>query len=404
MFSALVSKKENSVLGGMERIKSESMVEMNVEENIKKENVEENIKKENVEEYSEVKPCWNRMKTEPEDEMSDEEKEEGNYDGEGSQDLEMIKMGRKQIPFKRFLRLVARRAVTKADLARMWNTRVVEVEGREVIQFMEAVNMKPPMSNVQCPMINLKLLPPDAVEGFWSSKLGKGKYNNPYHRNLRPLVTEMVRRKGEELTCLPCSSTLPSSEGMVEHLVATHGTHLQAQAMEAMVDGRQKYSKHNLTHMGGGRRALRRALKDFVETMADPDLPVEQVLVKGNFRKNLDENCFIKESSVMGEGKAESPHPASESSDKVKGIDQRKGVEFSSQALAHACKCRDASCRLKACHKMKGLVSHSKQCQKKKGGGCAKCKRVHSLSSFHAKLCQEARCPVPFCLNIEHKS
>ena len=211
------------------------------------------------------------------------------------------------------------------------------------------------------------------VEGFWSSKLGKGKYNNPYHRNLRPLVTEMVRRKGEELTCLPCSSTLPSSEGMVEHLVATHGTHLQAQAMEAMVDGRQKYSKHNLTHMGGGRRALRRALKDFVETMADPDLPVEQVLVKGNFRKNLDENCFIKESSVMGEGKAESPHPASErflyvllclvyclllcvlwslvwslvichvsscqcpiltllpSSDKVKGIDQRKGVEFSSQ-------------------------------------------------------------------------
>jgi len=192
MFSALVSKKENSVLGGMERIKSESMVEMNVEENIKKENVEENIKKENVEEnikkenveenikkenveenikkenveeYSEVKPCWNRMKTEPEDDMSDEEKEEGNYVGEGSQDLEMIKMGRKQIPFKKFLSLVARRAVTKADLARMWNTRVVEVEGREVIQFMEAVNMRPPMSNVQCPMNNLKLLPPDAVEG-----------------------------------------------------------------------------------------------------------------------------------------------------------------------------------------------------------------------------------------------
>merc|ERR1719319_946165 len=73
------------------------------------------------------------------------------------------------------------------------------------------------------------------------------------------------------------------------------------------------------------------------------------------------------------------------------------------QSLVHACQCRDANCRLPSCHKMKRVVSHTKQCKRKTNGGCPICKQIIALCCYHAKLCQEAKCPVPFCLNIKQK-
>jgi len=73
------------------------------------------------------------------------------------------------------------------------------------------------------------------------------------------------------------------------------------------------------------------------------------------------------------------------------------------QSLVHACQCRDANCRLPSCHKMKRVVSHTKQCKRKTNGGCPICKQLIALCCYHAKLCQEAKCPVPFCLNIKQK-
>merc|ERR1719509_152460 len=73
------------------------------------------------------------------------------------------------------------------------------------------------------------------------------------------------------------------------------------------------------------------------------------------------------------------------------------------QSLVHACQRRDANCRLPSCHKMKRVVSHTKQCKRKTNGGCPICKQLIALCCYHAKLCQEAKCPVPFCLNIKQK-
>nr|CAD7606217.1 unnamed protein product [Timema genevievae] len=73
------------------------------------------------------------------------------------------------------------------------------------------------------------------------------------------------------------------------------------------------------------------------------------------------------------------------------------------QSLVHACQCRDANCRLPSCQKMKRVVQHTKICKRKTNGGCPICKQLIALCCYHAKHCQETKCPVPFCLNIKHK-
>merc|ERR1719411_1108240 len=84
--------------------------------------------------------------------------------------------------------------------------------------------------------------------------------------------------------------------------------------------------------------------------------------------------------------------------------DQRKvAIQRCIQSLVHACQCRDANCRLPSCHKMKRVVSHTKQCKRKSNGGCPICKQLIALCCYHAKMCQEAKCPVPFCQSIKQK-
>jgi E1A/CREB-binding protein len=72
-------------------------------------------------------------------------------------------------------------------------------------------------------------------------------------------------------------------------------------------------------------------------------------------------------------------------------------------SLVHACQCRDANCRLTSCQKMKRVVTHTKMCKRKTNGGCPICKQLIALCCYHAKHCQETKCPVPFCSNIKHK-
>lgn len=73
------------------------------------------------------------------------------------------------------------------------------------------------------------------------------------------------------------------------------------------------------------------------------------------------------------------------------------------QSLVHACQCRDANCRLPSCQKMKRVVNHTKICKRKTNGGCPICKQLIALCCYHAKHCQETKCPVPFCSNIKYK-
>ncbi|CAL8241255.1 unnamed protein product [Gadus morhua 'NCC'] len=52
---------------------------------------------------------------------------------------------------------------------------------------------------------------------------------------------------------------------------------------------------------------------------------------------------------------------------------------------------------------MKRVVQHTKKYKRKTNGGCPVCKQLIALCCYHAKHCQENKCPVPFCLNIKHK-
>ncbi|KAG5853974.1 hypothetical protein ANANG_G00032550 [Anguilla anguilla] len=85
------------------------------------------------------------------------------------------------------------------------------------------------------------------------------------------------------------------------------------------------------------------------------------------------------------------------------GDSRRLSIQRCIQSLVHACQCRNANCSLASCQKMKRVVQHTKACKRKTNGGCPICKQLIALCCYHAKHCQENKCPVPFCLNIKHK-
>ncbi|XP_066496468.1 CREB-binding protein isoform X2 [Tiliqua scincoides] len=82
---------------------------------------------------------------------------------------------------------------------------------------------------------------------------------------------------------------------------------------------------------------------------------------------------------------------------------RRLSIQRCIQSLVHACQCRNANCSLPSCQKMKRVVQHTKGCKRKTNGGCPVCKQLIALCCYHAKHCQENKCPVPFCLNIKNK-
>lgn len=82
---------------------------------------------------------------------------------------------------------------------------------------------------------------------------------------------------------------------------------------------------------------------------------------------------------------------------------RRASIQRCIQSLVHACQCRDANCRQSSCQKMKRVVAHTKTCKRKTNGVCPICKQLIALCCYHAKHCQETKCPVPFCVNIKQK-
>uniref|UniRef100_H2YZX0 histone acetyltransferase n=1 Tax=Ciona savignyi TaxID=51511 RepID=H2YZX0_CIOSA len=70
-------------------------------------------------------------------------------------------------------------------------------------------------------------------------------------------------------------------------------------------------------------------------------------------------------------------------------------------SLVHACQCRNANCNSPACSRMKKIVTHTKSCKRKAGGGCPICKQLIALCVYHAKICQESKCQVPFCYTLK---
>ncbi|KAA0725244.1 Histone acetyltransferase p300 [Triplophysa tibetana] len=105
----------------------------------------------------------------------------------------------------------------------------------------------------------------------------------------------------------------------------------------------------------------------------------------------------------LGLGLDDESNSQAASSTQNPGDSRRLSIQRCIQSLVHACQCRNANCSLPSCQKMKRVVQHTKGCKRKTNGGCPICKQLIALCCYHAKHCQENKCPVPFCLNIKQK-
>ncbi|XP_043945276.1 CREB-binding protein [Protopterus annectens] len=139
--------------------------------------------------------------------------------------------------------------------------------------------------------------------------------------------------------------------------------------------------------------------KNHVETRWHCTVCEDYDLCVGCYNTKSHEHKMVKwglglddESNSQGEQQSKSPQES-----------RRLSIQRCIQSLVHACQCRNANCSLPSCQKMKRVVQHTKGCKRKTNGGCPVCKQLIALCCYHAKHCQENKCPVPFCVNIKHK-
>lgn len=82
---------------------------------------------------------------------------------------------------------------------------------------------------------------------------------------------------------------------------------------------------------------------------------------------------------------------------------RKQSIQKCIQSLVHACQCRDMTCKLQSCIKMKRVIRHTRDCRLRNNGNCSICKQFVALCLFHARSCNENQCSVPLCSNIKQK-
>ena len=82
---------------------------------------------------------------------------------------------------------------------------------------------------------------------------------------------------------------------------------------------------------------------------------------------------------------------------------RKQSIQKCIQSLVHACQCRDMTCKLQSCIKMKRVIRHTRDCRLRNNGNCSICKQFVALCLFHARNCNENQCSVPLCSNIKQK-
>ena len=83
---------------------------------------------------------------------------------------------------------------------------------------------------------------------------------------------------------------------------------------------------------------------------------------------------------------------------------RKQSIQKCNQSLVHAYQCRDISCKLQSCIKMKRLIQHThSKCRQRNNGNCSICKQFVALCLYHARNCKESRCSVLLCRNIKQK-
>ncbi|XP_067668842.1 histone lysine acetyltransferase CREBBP-like [Haliotis asinina] len=83
---------------------------------------------------------------------------------------------------------------------------------------------------------------------------------------------------------------------------------------------------------------------------------------------------------------------------------RKQEIEGYVQSLVHAVKCKDPSCSVANCHRIREGVRHMKTCSMKMKGGCTTCRQLIALCCHHAKSCRNDDCQLQFCVQLKNNS
>ncbi|CAL8355881.1 unnamed protein product [Boreogadus saida] len=132
------------------------------------------------------------------------------------------------------------------------------------------------------------------------------------------------------------------------------------------------------------------ALQDLLRTLRSPSSPQQRQQVLNILRSNPHlMAAFIKQRAAKYQAQT-APPPAEQLF-----VNLRNSPFTSSHSTTYK---TDADVK-----RVKRVVQHTKSCKRKTNSGCPVCKQLIALCCYHAKHCQENKCPVPYCLNIKHK-
>ncbi|CAF1064383.1 unnamed protein product [Rotaria sordida] len=79
---------------------------------------------------------------------------------------------------------------------------------------------------------------------------------------------------------------------------------------------------------------------------------------------------------------------------------RQTSMQRSMDALLHALNCCTVNCVNHSCFRYKHVIQHTKDC-KEKNRQCNVCKQVIFLYWYHAKICMNRNCEIPYCTSLK---
>ncbi|CAF4697851.1 unnamed protein product [Rotaria sp. Silwood1] len=110
---------------------------------------------------------------------------------------------------------------------------------------------------------------------------------------------------------------------------------------------------------------------------------------------NLCETCYNIEPTHEHRMKRSVPSIVSQSQ-------RQRSMQHCIEALSHSGNCRNSTCDKCNCFRYKRIIQHTKECIGP-NNQCNVCKQFIFVCWYHAKICMDQHCQVPFCINLKSK-